>query len=217
MPIPFKCDNCSRVYELPDAAAGKQAKCECGEMLTVPTPPTQPPETAPPKRDKPPEKPPRTLAKAVEQSQKKKAPDFDGAAFSALADERRRQRDEPVPTEVPPLPPPPLPPRMAPPPADPTPAIAKRYLNLRAYCTFLSFSAVLFAIVAALLVVGEISVLLTLLQGLPHDPATMLRVGLAPTCAIVVTFGVGVLGYVFQRALAEFFKVLMDIEENTRR
>ncbi len=36
MPIKVTCLECSRVYQLPDAAAGRKGKCECGAVLDIP-------------------------------------------------------------------------------------------------------------------------------------------------------------------------------------
>jgi ubiquitin-protein ligase len=36
--IEFACPSCRQTYTVPDAAAGRKARCKCGEALTVPAP-----------------------------------------------------------------------------------------------------------------------------------------------------------------------------------
>jgi len=38
MPIPVSCSHCNRKYQIRDELAGKVAKCQCGQNLTIPTP-----------------------------------------------------------------------------------------------------------------------------------------------------------------------------------
>ncbi len=42
MPIQFKCPKCNNSISVPDAAAGKQGKCKCGNPVKVPGAPVQP-------------------------------------------------------------------------------------------------------------------------------------------------------------------------------
>jgi ubiquitin-protein ligase len=44
--IEFACPSCARKYAVPDSAAGRTAKCPCGQMLTVPA--SSPAQVAPP-------------------------------------------------------------------------------------------------------------------------------------------------------------------------
>ena len=43
--IEFSCPTCAHQYAVPDAAAGRKAKCQCGQIIIVPTPaaPAAPP------------------------------------------------------------------------------------------------------------------------------------------------------------------------------
>lgn len=119
MAIRFACDACGRAYELPEAAIGRQAKCECGEMLVVPAkstlviPPPLPPATASkPSPAKKEERPPRTLHQAAEVARKKReAEELNEAKLAAMADESEKSKADrqaappEVPPNVPPLPP----------------------------------------------------------------------------------------------------------------
>lgn len=216
MPIKVACLECNRVYELPNSAAGRKGKCECGAMLDVPAAEAKPP------------KPPRTLEDAAQAAQKKREPEFNPAALAALADEKRQERLASAPAdETPPESSPPPPPAdptggddsdyTAPPPLPPKPAGVKKYRNLRAYCYYLRIIAILIAIATVLLVVGETLVLVSVWASVPADPMVMVRTGLGPLGSILLTLCGGFLAYVFLNALAELFHVLMDIEENTRR
>jgi hypothetical protein len=37
MPLRVQCQDCGKEYVLPDASAGKRAKCKCGFVMTIPT------------------------------------------------------------------------------------------------------------------------------------------------------------------------------------
>ena len=63
--IEFACPSCGRKYTVPDAAAGRSARCKCGLSITVPTPapPTATASVATPTRPPAPDVTPLVAAK----------------------------------------------------------------------------------------------------------------------------------------------------------
>lgn len=223
MSIQFRCDQCAREYDLPEKAAGKKAKCECGAMLVVPatTPSTDPAETFDPAEpseilSRPAPKLPRTLAAAAQQAS---PPPLVKAPPVVLKPE--------VSAEPPPPPlvaepaaslsesPPPLPPPYQAGGAAFAPAetIEKRYRNLRAYCGWLRLVGWLVVASTGLIIVGGLAVAIPRLEFVGSDPLAIAAL-LLPTLVTAAT-GAGL--FVLINAIAELFHVLMDIEENTRQ
>ncbi|TWT92463.1 hypothetical protein Pla108_40890 [Botrimarina colliarenosi] len=220
MPIQFKCDNCSRLYQLPDSAAGKQAKCECGELLIVP--PATGRKPAPPR-------PPRTLNEAAAQAKRAREPTIDAAALEAsIRDEAARieaaRRDIEPDIVAEPTTPPPLPDwtrardgavssgaaRL--PHSGQAIAIEQKYPELRRHADGIEWSGRLTYIASIVLAV------LAMLFGIGFAIERNTFMAMVPVTLISgVLLISGYSAYLFAKAMSQMLYVSMDTEENTRR
>lgn len=234
MSIQFRCNACGREYDLPELAAGKKAKCECGVLLVVPAD-TDQADTFDPAAPseigaRPATRPPRTLAAAARQAAAHQAATPQPIVREPPAPDRPLAPAEPkgpqpvaAPDAAPAVPsleiPPPLPP--LPPssheslgqPTPPNRPLEKRYRNLRAYCGWLRLVSWLVLAATGLILVGGLAVTIPRIMGTTLNPLTIARL-LIPSLVTAAT-GAGL--FVFINATAELFHVLMDIEENTRQ
>jgi hypothetical protein len=240
MSIKVACLECNRVYEIPDAAAGRKGKCECGAVLNVPAKPV-------PLSSKP--RPPRTLGEAATIAEKQREPVYDPAGIAELADQARRARNAeaaelPEPDiyadggTPPPLPavdggasaeaallePPPLPAFESSPAAGrPAPSVVRNYGNLRRCCIALKLVATIalwLSIISSLLllVVAIASAVDSIATAATQGNVTFLiRLVGVPLFTAAVDLLIGLIIYTLLNAVAEFLYVQMDIEENTRR
>lgn len=240
MSIKVACLECNRVYEIPDAAAGRKGKCECGALLNVPAKPA-------PVSSKP--RPPRTLDEAAAIAEKQREPVYDPAGIAELADQSRRARNAeaaelpepdifadgstppPLPTaeggesgEAPPLGPPPLPAFDSTPPAGrPVPSVVRNYTNLRRCCIALKLVATIalwLSIISSLLLlfVAFASSVDPIVTAATQGNVTgLIRLVGVPLFTAAVDLLIGLIIYTLLNAVAEFLYVQMDIEENTRR
>ncbi len=240
MSIKVACLECNRVYEIPDTAAGRKGKCECGAVLNVPAKPT-------PVSDKP--RPPRTLEEAAAIAEKQREPVYDPAGIAELADQSRKARnaeaaelpepdiyaDGATPPPLPPaernsadgeppaLTPPPLPAFDSSPPAPRQgPAVVRNYGNLRRLCGVLRLQATIVLWVsilsAVLIVIAAIAstgdqITAAISSGLW---ARFFAIVVFPIISVAIDLAIGFTIYVLLNAIAEFLYVQMDIEENTR-
>lgn len=240
MSIKVACLQCNRVYEIPDSAAGRKGKCECGAVLNVPAGPA-------PVSSKP--RPPRTLEEAASIADKQREPVFDPAAIAELAEQSRKARHQeaaelpepdiyadgstppPLPHggdvrsgEASPLEPPPLPAFESSPLAPQRElTVARNYSNLRRLCGMLRLQAtivlwvsILLAVLIAIAAIATTGDQITAAfnSGLW---ARLFAIVVFPTIGIAIDLAIGFTIYVLLNAVAEFLYVQMDIEENTRR
>jgi hypothetical protein len=241
MSIKVACLECNRVYEIPDSAAGRKGKCECGAVLNVPAKPT-------PIASKP--RPPRTLEEAAAMAEKQREPVYDPAGIAELAKQSRQTRNAeaaelpepdifgdgstppPLPKveqaasdgEPPVLTPPPLPAFDSSPPGPrQSPTVVRDYRNLRRCCITLRvvgtvalwlsiISSLLFLFVAIATAADQIATAVT-----AGNVTWLIRLLGTPLFMAALNLLGGVIISTLLNAIAEFLYVQMDIEENTRR
>ncbi len=186
--------------------------------LVIPPPATPKPEP----RE---ERPPRTLHQAAEQAKRKREKEaIDEAELAELAAASEPPTPEPATLEVdpPPLPPPPARPiEETATTAASLPTPTAKYRNLRRYCRYLRVNATGIACLTGLLVVGElayfvIQIVNLLNSGVGNSAVLALLTAGLGVFVVAGTALAGLFWYVLINAIAEFFHVLMDIEENTR-
>jgi hypothetical protein len=237
MSIKVACLECNRVYEIPDSAAGRKGKCECGAVLNVPAKPV-------PIASKP--RPPRTLDEAAAMAEKQREPVYDPAGIAELAEQSRQARNAeaaelpepdiyadgatppPLQTsdggEAPPLGPPPLPAFESNPPAGrPAPSVVRNYANLHRLCRMLRLQAtialwlsILFATLMVISVVFTTGTQISAAISTGYWTRLFSLVGI-PAALVAGVLAGGFTAYTLLNAVAEFLYVQMDIEENTRR
>lgn len=203
MPILFACDHCQRAYELPDTAAGRQAKCECGEMLTVP-PETPPQHAAPPApSDDAPPTPPAAGQAASGQG------DAEKAGLNAPSIEASRQAPPPIPPVVGH----PIGETLA---LDPTPSdpSAPRYRKLRQYTAELRSQANRLYWFACFITV---ILLANCVYFRSNSVNQNVLLGLVALLVAALAWSSAYAAALLLKATADFLQVAMDVEENTRR
>lgn len=233
LPIHFTCKHCDRVYDLPEEAAGRKGKCECGAMLVIPSTPAPSPPTEP-------EAQPEPEPKA--EPGPNPDPDFESVEsgpssidMEVVPEHSPLKQAPSEPTPRPANEPPPLPAggfataaaASAPATTPTTDQLPQRYGKLRKYCRMLSFFGDVVHVLAILgallnLLAGvlaySVSSSLPTIEGMPSAAPPGLGV-------VQVLFSLFLAGLVYAagyglslllKATAQVLHAVVDIEENTR-
>lgn len=207
MPISFSCEDCGKGFKVASSNVGRKTKCPaCGAMLIIPTRSTVEDiantilDSAPPPSTAPTPSPSDVVSEATGEYELE-----EGQTHSRSATED---------THYVAPPPPPAAGSAALPARERQPLeIETRYLWTRFYLRVLDFFALLFFALAALcLAIGIVSPYL-----LVFDEGLSWTQRLAPVgTGIIVAFWLSLFGLVV-RLVNELTRVVLDIEENTRR